>query len=120
MNNMEEARSRGWIKIEKTTMQEYEKFKATPRPLPEPELKVGMKCDWLMLPNYSKKRKSGYNPEYIPRSYFSKVEVLDVHFDKRFVKLGGRVAYGYKHVKWYSVEDIKKVNWDTDILRKFK
>ena len=118
------AKMCGWLKLSDIKESEYaKKFASEPelKPESEPELKVGMKCDWLMLPNFSKKRKTGYNPEYIPRSYFSDVTVIEIYPDRKYVKLRGKIAYGYKHTKWYSIKDIIDVNYGReDILRKFK
>lgn len=67
------------------------------------ELKVGMHCYQLKLPHV-------YIGTYLSNRSWDNAEVVDVYFDKRFVKINAKLSNGGYHTDWYTVDDIFKVN----------
>jgi hypothetical protein len=79
-------------------------------------LKTGMKCLWLQLPNC--KKKCGQN--FFCTSTFNNVTVVDIHCDGKYVKLRGMIAYsGNIHSNWYLIRDVFRLNGE-DVFEKRK
>jgi hypothetical protein len=87
---IQDIKKSGWLKLDAATDSFYKKFSGPE--LPEP--RIGTYWGFLKVPG---------------KRHTHKASLVDVHFDKRFIKLKLFSAYPYETM-WYRVKDIVDLN----------